>query len=436
MNLLFAVIVALIAVFAPRKAHGAETVGVRQAISSAIETNLTTKLAKADTDAARAQALQAASALLPSVIGAASQSRIFKENLAALGLSGGPIPQMIGPYDVFDARLRLTETVFDLPSIRRYQAAGAGQELAARQEEAAKEQVAAAAALAYVEALRAQKAVAAAQADVDLAARLQAQAEDQARQGTANGVDVVRAKTRSSDADVELLEAQVSERNALIRLKRVAGWPLDEEIALADDLAQTPADAGPLDGALAAAVRFRPEIAAAQAEERQDDLLLTAAQALRAPSLAVNADVGLSGNVPDNGARTTGSIGAGISVPIFAGGFIRGRVEEARAARSRSRARVADVRAQVEEDVRLAFENLSEARRQVSASAQTQDLAEQELRMAQDQYAAGTGDNVAVVTAQTELARARSAFVSSLAGDYDARINLAAALGAARDFKL
>ncbi len=56
--------------------------------------------------------------------------------------------------------------------------------------------------------------------------------------------------------------------------------------------------------------------------------------------------------------------------------------------------------------------------------------------MAQDQYAAGTGDNVAVVTAQDELARARNRVVSSLAEDYDARINLAAALGGARGFKL
>jgi outer membrane protein len=97
---------------------------------------------------------------------------------------------------------------------------------------------------------------------------------------------------------------------------------------------------------------------------------------------------------------------------------------------------LADAAVQVEEDVRLAYEHVSEAERQVSAADQTRALAEQELKMAEDRYEAGAGDNVAVVAAQAELAQARFAYVSSLAGEHDARINLASALGEARDFKL
>lgn len=417
-------------------AQAATTVGIRDAIQNAIATNLVGKLAKADDEAARGRALEAASALLPRVIGAVSQGRVFRQNLAAEGLGGGPIAPLIGPYDVFDARVRFTQMVFDLSAIKRYEAAGAGKELAARREEAAREQVAAAAALAYVEALRARKAVAAAQADADLAARLKAQTQDQEKQGTATGVDVVRAQTRLSDASVELLQAQIAERTALIRLKRVAGWPLGDELALSDDLSAAPAEPGPLESALSSAAGARPEVAAALEEARQDALLVSAAKAERAPTVSVGADVGLSGNQPDGGARTTGSIGAGLSIPLFTSGLIKGRVREARAGQDRSEARLADVRIQVEEDVRLAYETLSEAQNQVAASSQTLTLAEQELRMAQDQYAAGTGDNVAVVTAQDELARARNRVVSSLAEDYDARINLAAALGGARGFKL
>jgi outer membrane protein TolC len=417
-------------------AAAAPPVGVRQAIASALETNLTSKLAKADSDAARAQALQAASSLLPSLLGTASQSRVFRENLEAQGFGGMGFPSLLGPFNSFDARVRLTQTLFDLSTIKRFQAAGAARELAARQEDAAREQVAAAAALAYVEALRARKAVAAARADDELARRLLAQAEDQEKEGTATGVDVVRARTRASSAAVDLLRAQVAERNALIRLKRVAGWPLGEEVALADDLTRTAADAPPLEDALARAAAARPELAAAREQARADALLLTAARAEGAPRLTASADAGLSGNRPDGGARTTGSIGAGVSVPLFTGGLIKGRVEEARAGKARADARLADAAAQVEEDVRLAYETLAEAREQVAAAEQTQRLAEQELRMAEDRYEAGTGDNVAVVTAQAELAQARSAFVASLAGDCGARINLAAALGAARDFKL
>jgi outer membrane protein len=427
---------ALLFAFAAAPARAERRVGVRDAIDSAIETNLTTKLAQAETEAARAQALEAASALLPSVLGTASQSRVFRQNLAAIGLSGGPIQPLIGPYNSFDARLRLTQTLFDLSSIKKFQAAGAGKELAARQEEAAREQVAAAASLAYVEALRARKAVAAAQADDELAKRLSAQAQDQEKAGTANGVDVVRAQTRESAAGVELLQAQVAERDAAIRLSRVAGWPLGDQLFFLEDLSTAAISAETLEHALAAAQELRPEIAAARERARENALLVAAAQAERAPSIVGLADAGLSGNQPDSGARTTGSIGAALSVPIFTGGFIRGRVAAARAEKSRADALLADAVAQVEEDVRLAYEHLSEAVRQVSAAEQTRSLAEQELKMAEDRYEAGAGDNVAVVTAQAELAQARSSFVSSLAGEHDARIDLAAALGEARDFKL
>ena len=431
-----AALVAAAMLLAGARADAASTAGIRQAIDAAIENNLTSRLAKADSDAARARAIEAAAYLLPSVIGTASQNRIFKENLAAMGLSGGSIPPLIGPYDSFDARLRLTQLLFDVSLIKRYQAVGAAKELAVKQEEVAREQVAAAAALAYVDALRAQKAVAAAQADLELADRLQAQAEDQRRAGTATGVDVIRAKTRSAEARVRFLQSEVARRNATIRLQRVAGWPLGEELTLSDDLKDAPVPALALDAALSQAVRGRPELAAADLQLRLDEDLLGAERAQRLPSIVGTADLGLSGNKPDSGARTTGSIGAGLSIPIFSGGLLRGRVQEAKAELDRSQARLADARRQVEEDVRLALQSLGEAHEQVDAAAQTRDLAQRQLTMANDRYAAGTSDNVAVVAAQTDLALARDGYVASLAADYVARINLAAALGAARAFQL
>ncbi|MDE2141293.1 MAG: TolC family protein [Elusimicrobia bacterium] len=422
------------AVGARAETSRATVVGVRQAIAAAIETNLASKLARADSEAARAQVVQAASRLLPSLLGTASQGRTYEENLGAAGLGGGPIPSMIGPFDTFDARLHLTQTLFDLSFVRRYQAAGAARELAARQEEVVREQLAAAAALSYVEAQRARKSVEAATADDSLAASLLTLAQDQNQQGLATGVDVVRAKARASSAAVALLQTQVARRNADLKLKRLAGWPLSEEIALSDELRPTPLELPALERALSEAASARPEIAAAEEELRFANLTLGASQAERAPSLVAGAHFGLSGSLPDGGARRTGGVGVGLSLPLFTGGRIQGRIDESKSRLHRSEARLADIRAQVEEDVRLAYQDATEAQEQVAASAQTEDLAEQELRMAQDQYAAGTIDNVAVTTAQTELAQARDAYVSSLARDYDVRINLASALGAAQKF--
>jgi outer membrane protein TolC len=413
----------------------AATVSMHDAIAAAVDNNLTTKLAAADGEAARARVLQAAASLLPNLSGTAGQSRVFKQNLAAEGITFGASP-LIGPYDSFDARVHLTQTLFDYSAIKRYQSAGAGRELAARNEETAREQVASAAALAFIEALRTHKAVAAAVSNDELAQKLLELARDQNKQGTVTGVDVVRAKTRASDAAVALLHAKVAERNALIRLKRVAVWPLTAAVELKGDLEAESAPLPPVDAGLSEATAARPELAAAALQLRVDDALLGAAEGGRAPTVAVNADYGLSGNLPDSSSVGTGSIGAQISLPLFSGGLIRGRVEEARAEKRRSQERLDDVRTQIEEDVRLAYENLGEASDEVKAARQGLELAEEELRMAQDQYAAGTTDNIAVVAAQTELAKSRDGFISALAADWISRINAAASLGHARELVL
>jgi len=415
------------------RASAATTVTVRDAIAAAVENNLTSKLAIADDDVARAKVMQEASSLLPNLVGSASQSRVFRQNLAAEGISFGGIGPLIGPYNVFDARVRLTQTLFDWSALKRYQSAGAGRELTERKEQVAGEDVASAAALAFVEALRAQKAVAAAVSNDDLAQHLLSLARDESKQGTVTGVDVVRAKTRASDADVTLLKARVSERSALLRLKRVAGWPLAQDIELKGDLESQGAPLPPIDAALAQASSDRAEISAADVQVRVDDALLSAAEGGHAPTLGINGDYGLSGNLPDASSSVTGSIGASLSLPIFDSGLTHGKVEEARTEKRRSEERLEDVRAQVEEDVRLAYESYSESSDEVKAARQSLELSEQELRMAQDQYVAGTTDNIAVITAQTELAQTRDAFISALAEDWTARINLAAALGHARD---
>lgn len=430
-------VVAAAALMLSATAAGAATsVGTGDVIAAAVANNLTTKLAHAQDDAARARVLQAASSLLPSVLGTASQSRVYRENLAAQGLTFGGIPSLIGPYNSFDARFQLTQTLFDLSTIRRYRAAGAGRDLAASQEALAREQVAAAAALSYIEAVRARKAVASAQADADLADSLLKLAQDQHGHGTATGLDVVRAKTRSSDAQVALLRAQVAEREAGLRLKRLAGWPLSQELDLKDDLATDTTALPAIEDSLTLAGAARPEILVARGQLRVDDELLAAAKSERAPSLTASANIGLSGNQPDGGARTTGSIGAGLSLPIFSGGAITGRIDEAGSVREQSAARLADIRVQVEEDVRLAYQDSQEAAQEAQAAAQTVELAQQELRMSQDRYGAGTGDNIEVVTAQAELAQARDGYVASLAKLQDARVNLAAALGQAQTFTL
>ena len=408
---------------------------LRACIDQAVHNNLAVRLAEAGTGAARGRILQSASSLLPRLTGSMSQTRIFKEDLPAMGFSGGGFPELLGPWNDFEARVRLVAEVFDLPSILRLKSANADDRAAAMETSLATEQVAGATALAYMELFRSRQAIASAAADVKLAASLRELAEDKKKAGTAAGIDVARARTREEEEKLALLEARTVAQEAEVRLLRVTVLPLGKSIVLKEEPAFAPAETPRPEEALQAALAGRWEmriaderIAAAQAQWRAE-------RSERLPSVALTGDVGLSGPDPDSRARTTGSAGAALRIPIFTGRAIEGRVREADSRRAAAEARLASMRAQVEEDVRLAVISLGAAIERVDTAAEVARLAEDELSMARDRFAAGVADNVELLNSQTAVSHARNAQVSALARYQVARISLAMAMGRMRDFK-
>jgi outer membrane protein TolC len=409
---------------------GAASVGIADAINSAITNNLTTKLAATQDAAIRAKVIQSASALLPNVLGTASQSRVLRENLDAMIGSGG----VAGPFNVFDMRIQLSQSLLDIGSIERYAAAKSGLDYSRQAQELAREQVATAAALSYIEAARAHKAVLAAQADYTLASTLLELATHQHENGIVTGLDVTRARTRFSDAKVALLNAQSAERQAGIRLKRVAGWPLTGEIALKEEITDDVPALANIEGLLPLAEN-RADVMLCRTQVKMNEQLLSSKKSSRLPTISVFGNYGLSGNEPD-GAVTTNSIGAGLSIPLFAGGRITGEIAQAKSDLDSAEAQLVDVKNRVEEDVRLSYEIAQEAQHETTLAAETVALAQEELAMSQDRYIQGIGDNVELVTAQVELAKVRNSYVAAQARNQQARINLAAATGRAQSFTL
>ena len=133
-----------------------ETLDITRSVELALKNNLYVKLAAASDSVQKAAALAAAARLLPQVEFAVSQERTFAENLAAVGFGGflaGGSP-IIGPFNTFDARLRLVASVLDLSSRDLAKSRKEEERLASLRLELVKEQVSAAAALAYLDVLR------------------------------------------------------------------------------------------------------------------------------------------------------------------------------------------------------------------------------------------------------------------------------------------
>jgi hypothetical protein len=99
------------------------------AIALAVQNNLATLLARERKIEAQGIEQESLAGLLPSVSAAAYQANLTV-NLAALGFQPGTFPGInspfIGPFNNFDARIRLQQTIFSLSAIRAYQAGRAG----------------------------------------------------------------------------------------------------------------------------------------------------------------------------------------------------------------------------------------------------------------------------------------------------------------------
>lgn len=409
-----------------------------QAIQLAIGNNLATLRAHEQRNEARGLRQQSLAPLLPNVSGVAYQANVT-QNLVALGFQPGTFPGFnsffLGPFKNFDARLFMRQTLFDLSAIRNYQAGNAVVRTAELREALAREQVANGAGLIYLEALRADRSVVSAQANVELAQALLKLAQDQRDAGIATGVDVTRAQTRLAERQVSLAQAQTTSEQARLNLQRVVGLPLGEPLTLTDQLRFVEDPLPAVDVAVAQAVHDRREIQVAEEQKRVSQLELQSARAEHLPSLAVVSDYGASGITPSTFDLPTRRFALQLNVPIFNGGLTRGRVTAAASRQRQAELNLANIRGQVEEDVRLALSTLRTAAVQVRAAEETVTLAQRELEMARDRFRAGVGDNLEVITAQTSLANAREAQVTALAQHNAARLNLAAALGRAETFR-
>jgi outer membrane protein TolC len=157
-----------------------------------------------------------------------------------------------------------------------------------------------------------------------------------------------------------------------------------------------------------------------------------AARAGYLPSLGFNADYGTAGAHPSTATQVFDVRGT-LSIPIFQGGSVRGDILQADAKLEQSRERLANLRAQIDSDVRAALLNLQSSAEQVNVARSNIDLAEQTLAQSRDRFSAGVADTVEVVQSQEAVASSHEQYISSLYSYNFAKISLARALGVAEE---
>ena len=392
-------------------------------------------LAGLRTDEAGARVRETRSALRPDFsLTAGWLHRTFNSHSLGISFGAFPLPDLIGPFNIYDARAYASITLLDFAGHKRVDAAHAQVTAAVSEGSAVTEATAQAAAGAYLRAVRARSAVAARQSDSAIAGELLGLAQAQLKAGVSATIDVTRARTQFVSAEGGLIVARNQFDRAKIDLLRALGLDSATPIELTDTLsgALGAADVpGDRDAAVAQALAGRPDLAAEIARGRAAAVTRSAMSAERLPRLDAAADFGVNGPRPDS-LIGTGQVGLQVTLPILDGFRREGRMTEQDAVVRESQVREQDLRQQIAADVDGARLDLASAVAQEAIAAERLQLAQDELAQARERFKAGVAGNIEVIDAQSSLVRARDADIDARFAAAAARVALARAVGVAR----
>ncbi|MGE3490127.1 MAG: TolC family protein [Vicinamibacterales bacterium] len=372
--------------------------------------------------------------LLPDISGRIYEQR-EKVNLAALGFSGFPgVPQVIGPFNVFDARLSVSQPVIDTSAVFEAKAGAAGLRAERYGYQDARDLVMLVVSNLYLQAVAAESRIDAARSQLDTAESLYQLAVDQNRAGVVPRIEVLRADVERKAASQRRIVADNEGARARSALAQAIGLPFQQQFSIADPMPYSPAAAVDVDLAMSAAYLRRADFLQAQARVAAASAALSAARADRLPRLTFDGNYGWIGTDPST-ALSTFSVAANVRVPIFSAATTKARTIESDAELRRRQTELEDLRGRISYEIQTSLRDLNAAAELVAVAQSAVDLAAEALTQARDRFAAGVATNVEVIQAQEATVAAREGRIASLYSHNVAKAGLARAIGVGeRDF--
>ncbi|MGA2726537.1 MAG: TolC family protein [Terracidiphilus sp.] len=403
------------------------------AIQRGLKNNLGVILNGTQVAGARGQRLSELQGLLPEVDFKAQES-VNQVDLAAEGLRIPGFPTIIGPFGYTDLRASLTWSLVDVTSLRNYLAARHNFASAQLSAQDARDLVVLTVGNAYLLVIADQTRVSSVDAQVATAKISLNQAEANHQAGTAPLLDELRARVDYQTLEQQLIVAQNGLEKDKLALARAIGLPLAQKFNLVDTAPYAEFDLIDVDAAIRDAHANRKDLAAMVEKTKAVEDQRKSATAERYPKLAFAGDYGDIG-VNVRHSHGTGDAQGTLSAPLFKEYGLRGDAQVSQSQLDTQRAQMSDLNAQVDADVRDALLDIASAQKQVEVSRSSVDLANEALSEAQQRYANGVSDNLAVSQAEQSVAQANDQYVASLYRHNIAKLSLARALGATQNYK-
>ncbi|MGA2673425.1 MAG: TolC family protein [Terracidiphilus sp.] len=413
-----------------------------EAIGLGLKNNLGLKQAENGEKSLQGEKNEALQNFLPTVT-VGGDLGVHQQNLAALGFGpgvismfaplfpGGKIPaglSYITRDDLTEGKIHLSQMLFSGPVIAGYKAAGAATKAAYFAKMEARSEVVEQVAAAYLHAIAAASEVDNAKALEATGELLLSQAHAAHEAGTASNLDELRARVQLQAQQQALIAAENLLEKNLILLKREIGLDPGQKIALTDPAPYSELAAQTPEEVRATAYKNRQDYQTLQNEAVEYKAIQAAYRSQRLPSLSFGGYYGVS---QVGGAGSHGNFVAqgSLSVPLFREARLRGDIEAAQAQRSAVDAQLADLRGNIDQQVRSALLDVDATAKLVEVARSNVELATRALSDETDRVNAGVDDNLPLVTAQSTLASAQSNLVESLYQYNLSKLALARAAG-------
>jgi len=400
---------------------------IEDAIQKGLQANLGVLMAGTRVEEAEGARTRSFSAALLPRVNMQTYTNLQNRNLRAFGISVPGMPDVVGPFANYDFRVYAQQNVLDLQNYRNLKASERAVEASKMDYQDARDLIVRSIAGLYLEAQSAAARSAAAESRVTDSTALYKLAKDKHDAGTATGVDVLRAQVQLANDRQALLIAVNLHKQSLLVLGRNMGMSPATPLELAEPLAFRPIEQPEIETLATAALQARADYLSF-AKQRQQLLEQQSANRARSlPRMSVSGNYGGIGRTL-GGIAATGLIQGQIDFTLFDRDR-NGEAEQLAARVKRVDDQIADLRRGIEEELRVALLNLDSAAQQAAVAKEGQELARRELQMAQDRFQQGTANNVEVVTAQDELARAEENYILAVTSHADAKFALAGAMG-------
>ena len=391
--------------------------------------------AQANRNAIRERRNQARAGFLPTIGATAARNRHDEEVVTDENITSRPTGQ--AHYSSSEYRLNLSQPVYNAGLIAGWRAADADLQRAEAEYAASRQELMLRVAQAYFDVLLSQETLSLVSAEKDTLTRQLESAQARLKAGAASITDVHDTRARFQTMLAQEIEAQNQLDDKREALRELSGEVPGSLATLHREMPPISPEPPDMQRWTETAANQNLSLQAAKAAEESARQAIAQNRAGHYPALnfvGSRTRTDADASIPGPGVRSDEAVvGLQLNVPLFQGGLVNARVNEAAYRHEAARQDVAARRRAVERGTRAAFQGVTGAQAKIEALQQTVAAATSSLAAKTEGYSAGVYTTVNVLDATRDLYRGRRDYAEARHGYVLGLLQLKLAAGTLSD---